>query len=113
MRKLQMKLQNKLAILFFIFLLCLELKGQREFKNMNLMPIPSNIELTNNKFKLDNSFQISINNQDERIFRAAIRIQQRIAGRTGLFFLEQFPEHHEIRHHPKSLGIQSLFPGCF
>ena len=55
------------------------------------MPVPSKYELTGGKFRLDSSFTVSINNTEEsRTLKAANRMLQRLADRTGLFLSHPF-----------------------
>ena len=55
----------------------------------NLLPVPSEIKITNGRFRLDSSFTVGINGPYKRLGKAVARTIQRLSGRTG-FFLPQF-----------------------
>lgn len=57
----------------------------------NMMPMPASYKLQDGKFRLLNTFRISITgNPDERIYGYATRVLRRLDGRTGLFLLEDY-----------------------
>jgi hexosaminidase len=85
------------AFLIFIFqnLLFLPqfIQGQTNSANipssygLNVMPVPYQIKLGTEKFRLSSDFSLSINdNPPARLFQGANRFLRRLDGRTGLFF---------------------------
>jgi hexosaminidase len=53
---------------------------------LNLMPVPQEITMDGSKFRLDDSFCLSVEGKtNSRLYKAATRILRRLAGRTGLF----------------------------
>lgn len=58
---------------------------------LNLMPVPREIILDGNKFRLDDSFCLSVEGKtNSRLYKAATRMLRRLAGRTGLFLPQDF-----------------------
>lgn len=56
-------------------------------QHMNVMPMPSSIQMTKEQFRLNQQFSISIDGvTDQRLYKEASRFTQRLAERTGLFF---------------------------
>ncbi|MGH7600699.1 MAG: beta-N-acetylhexosaminidase [bacterium] len=56
-----------------------------------LMPLPAKIEFPAGKFNLTDSFKIAIaGNAEPRLYSGATRTLRRLAGRTGLFFPQDF-----------------------
>lgn len=79
-------------ILIITFLaISVSVSAQSEYKNLNLMPVPEEIRITNGKFRLDRTFSIVVSKDNEKIFKAAQRALRIITDRTGLFLNEQFP----------------------
>lgn len=75
------------ALLLFVSLL---LGSEQEIK-LNLMPIPAKVELTDGKFRLTESFTIAIKGKAEkRLYKGATRALRRLAGRTGIFFPQDY-----------------------
>jgi hexosaminidase len=67
------------------------LPAQEKPTKLELMPMPAKIEFQSGKFSLTDSFQIAIaGNPDQRLYSAATRVLRRLAGRTGLFFPQDF-----------------------
>ncbi|MCB9247456.1 MAG: hypothetical protein H6613_02415 [Ignavibacteriales bacterium] len=54
--------------------------------NVNLLPYPAEIVLTNNKHRIDKSFSIQNSLVSERLQKYADKFIQRLSNRTGLFF---------------------------
>ncbi|MDP3147716.1 MAG: family 20 glycosylhydrolase [Ignavibacteria bacterium] len=81
----------KLNILMMACLISINLLAQSDSKYLNLMPVPEKMNVTAGKFLLNESFTISINNDDKRLFKAAQRTLKILSERTGLFFKDQFP----------------------
>jgi len=89
-----------LEILLFIFLAlifeaCLVSPGYSQDKNVNgkliLMPYPEKVQLKDGLFRLDEKFYVGGEAQaDGRAFKAAGRFMSRLAGRTGVFFDQDF-----------------------
>jgi hexosaminidase len=75
----------------FLFLLTADCLSQVNNMRISLMPIPSDYELTGEKFRLDESFTVSVNsNENDRVYKAARRMLHRLTGRTGLFLTNPF-----------------------
>ncbi|MBN1999073.1 family 20 glycosylhydrolase [candidate division KSB1 bacterium] len=56
-----------------------------------LMPVPQQFELDENQYRLSDTFAITVKGDcHPRLFRAATRTLRRLAGRTGLFFPQDF-----------------------
>jgi hexosaminidase len=67
------------------------LLAQEKVMQPELMPMPAKIEFQTGKFSLTDSFRIAITgNADERLYSGATRALRRLAGRTGLFFQQDF-----------------------
>ncbi|MBU0474341.1 MAG: family 20 glycosylhydrolase [Bacteroidetes bacterium] len=69
----------------------INLLAQTNFKNLNLMPVPEEMTVVSEKFLLNQSFTISINIDDARLYKAAKRTLDNLAKRTGLLIKDQFP----------------------
>ena len=70
-------------LLLSLFISLLHANGQK----VNIMPMPSSIQLTKEQFRLNQQFSISIHGEtDPRLYKEASRFTQRLAERTGLFF---------------------------
>lgn len=68
-----------------------KLQAQDSGITLNLMPIPAKIVYTNSKFRLDETFTISVNgNAGDRLYKGATRMLRRLSGRTGLFFHQDY-----------------------
>lgn len=64
---------------------------KEEKMQLNLMPVPAEIELTGGKFRLDETFTMSVRGEcGERLYAAATRTLRRLGGRTGLFFSQDY-----------------------
>ncbi|MBM3293895.1 MAG: beta-hexosaminidase [Candidatus Aminicenantes bacterium] len=60
-------------------------------EKLDLMPVPSSVVLTEGRFRVDERFAVAaIGKGGERARRAAARFMARLAGRTGLFFKQDF-----------------------
>lgn len=83
-----MKNEKKLVPLFGAFLLLsLFIRLPGEDVKLNLMPLPEQVALKQGKSRITEDFTTSIKGPAPgRLFRAAARMQQRLSGRTGLFF---------------------------
>jgi len=58
---------------------------------LNLMPMPAKIPAKDGKFRLSESFTISVKGQGApRLYTGATRALRRLSGRTGLFFSQDF-----------------------
>ncbi|MBN1155392.1 family 20 glycosylhydrolase, partial [candidate division KSB1 bacterium] len=58
---------------------------------LNLMPVPEKMELLEGHFRLDDSFTIKIvGTGGDRLYDGSSRMLHRLAGRTGLFFSQDF-----------------------
>ena len=59
--------------------------------DLNLMPIPAKISKTSQKYRLDDSFKMTVTGKGHpRIFSASTRMLRRLGNRTGLFFGQDF-----------------------
>mgnify|MGYP005841919637 CR=1 FL=1 len=60
-------------------------------QKLNLMPVPQRVEQTGGKFRLTNTFKMSVRgNPDKRIYIYASNVLRRLDGRTGLFLPQDF-----------------------
>lgn len=72
-------------VLFLLFILAssIQVKAQQ----INLMPMPSSIKLSDKNFRLTPNFTLSISGiSDKRLTKESSRFIQRLSERTGLFF---------------------------
>jgi len=68
-----------------------KLPAQDSGITLNLMPIPAKIVYTDSKFRLDETFTVSVNgNAGDRLYKGATRMLRRLSGRTGLFFPQDY-----------------------
>lgn len=59
--------------------------------NLNLMPLPAQITLTGEKFRLTDSLTLAVKGEaGDRLYNGSTRVLRRLAGRTGLFFPQDF-----------------------
>ena len=80
-------MKKTLTFLLLLSLIALKALPQNSRATLNLMPVPSLVELRNGKLCLDASFSIAITGHpDTRIYGAANRMLRRLDMRTGLFF---------------------------
>ncbi len=75
---------------FIATILLLTLGTIMASSEINIMPYPQQIKLGEGKFRLNHEFQVSINENDPKIFAAATRFIRRLDGRTGLFLSQDF-----------------------
>ena len=81
----------KKIVLVSLTLMFLVSVMQAQSQTKNLMPVPQLVEWGNGTFKINDQFKMALNgNFDERLYRGASRILQRLAGRTGFFFSQSF-----------------------
>jgi len=60
-------------------------------KELNLMPIPAEVNRTHAKMRIENNFTVTVNgNPDQRIYQYTTNILRRLSGRTGLFFPQDY-----------------------
>ncbi|MEZ4828621.1 MAG: family 20 glycosylhydrolase [Bacteroidia bacterium] len=79
--------------------------------DMNLLPIPDSITLTEGKFRLDRKFNLTISgNYHSRIFGAATRFLRRLDGRAGVFFEQGFITEDNLPY-PAAMTITVKSPG--
>jgi len=77
--------------IFLVFLFAVNCLPQDNEKQISLMPIPSEYELTGEKFRLDTSFTVSVNGTEgERAYKASERMLHRLTDRTGIFLTHPF-----------------------
>ncbi|MEP7257663.1 MAG: family 20 glycosylhydrolase [Flavitalea sp.] len=76
----------KHGIIFFIeMLVCLCLMAQTD-NAYNLMPVPSSVEITSERFRIDGNFRMSVTGSyDTRILAESSRFIRRLGERTGIF----------------------------
>ena len=76
-----------LILLFVAFLSNAQVKKEQ----LDLMPWPQNINLTNGTFALSKNFKVNITgNPNPRIFTGTTNFLRRLDGKTGLFFQQGF-----------------------
>ncbi len=81
----------------------------RENNDMNLMPIPKEVNLTNNKFYINEDFKLSVDGKiGEMVTTNSTRFLRRLAGRTGLFLDQDFITKNS---NDKSAELQILSKG--
>ena len=86
-----MKQPKFYQIVFFLTLLCISLTAADKEQNLNLLPVPANIQLLEGKFILTENYSIAVKGDpDNRIYQYATRVLRRLSGRTGLFFPQDF-----------------------
>lgn len=79
------------AVILFVLLFFLTSGRAAEPAVLNLMPIPQKIIAAEGKFRLDETFTISISGHpDLRLYKGANRALKRLAGRTGFFFSQDY-----------------------
>lgn len=77
---------KKIFFLILLFILTTNNFGQMNMKNLNLMPVPDSIILSEGKYRIDDSFSISINSgNSKRLEKYSNKVLSRLAGRTGFF----------------------------
>lgn len=87
---------------FFLFLLIGKIAAeQNELKENNqrpaLMPLPAKLEWKTGVFRLDEKFYVGGEAKaDSRAFKAVSRFMHRLAGRTGMFFEQDFLAEQKI-----------------
>lgn len=75
------------AFLLFVFVSNAQIKKDQ----LNLMPWPQKIEISNAVFLLNKDFKVNITgNPNSRVFKAATQFLRRLDQRTGLFFNQGF-----------------------
>jgi len=77
--------------IFILFISCFLANAQVKTDDLNLMPWPQAISVTNGSFALDKNFKVNITgNPNPRIFARTSQFLRRLDGRTGLFFDQGF-----------------------
>jgi len=80
-----------LILLILIFHFSVDLFAQRKEQQLDLMPIPEKIILSEGKFRLDDSFTISVIGEgSDKLFKYSTRTLRRLADRTGFFFHQEY-----------------------
>ena len=82
-------------IIYFVILLVsssgLIIYPQGANPNLNLMPMPANVNLTGGKLRLDSTFTVTVKGKPaERLYYAASKMLRRLSGRTGFFFSQDY-----------------------
>ena len=58
---------------------------------LNLMPVPAQIKLSDGTYKIDENFSIQIRGEtSDRILSNAARLMERLSGRTGMTFKQNY-----------------------
>ena len=65
--------------------------SQENIESYNLMPWPQKIETLGSKLLIKETFTISINKKDTRVYKSATKFIRRLSNRTGVFINEGFP----------------------
>ena len=77
--------------IFIFFISSFLANAQIKTEQLNLMPWPQSINLTQGSFALNKGFKVNITgNPNPRIFIGATQFLRRLDGRTGLFFSQGF-----------------------
>jgi hexosaminidase len=80
---------RKIFVIIILTLLFIILNAQNY--ELNLMPVPAQVDMKPGKFRLTYSFKVAVTgNPHERIYNAATRMLRRLDGRTALFFTQDF-----------------------
>ncbi len=80
----------KLIYILIIFF-SISLFAQSSINTLNLMPVPANIEVTNQNYEIDTNFTVVVRgNPANRIYPAVSRMLRRLSDRTGIFFKQDF-----------------------
>ena len=74
-----------------ILLLSFFFAAEGKNNNLNLLPMPAKVELTDSTFRLNKNFIVEIKRKPaERLCSVASRVLRRLSGRTGLFFTQDY-----------------------
>lgn len=77
--------------LFVLLLAGLTSSAQNKIEQLDLMPWPQNIVVSDGNFTLTKNFKVNISgNPNSRIFSGVTRFLRRLDGRTGIFFEQGF-----------------------
>src|SRR5271154_6806383 len=80
---------RKILLLFASIILSLLSYAQIN-NTFNLMPVPAELKVNNNRVSIDQRFCISLNgNADKRIYAEASRFIRRLSNKTGIFLDKQ------------------------
>lgn len=66
----------------------------QQLSDLNLMPWPKSIELTNQQFTLDKNFKVSVNNHQGIIVNTTTQFIRRITNKSGVFIEQGFADVH-------------------
>jgi hexosaminidase len=101
----QISIRLQLLLLLIVASFCLHLgAAEEELKStsLNLMPWPVKVEITNGQFRLTENFYLGGEvKPGHRVFKAGARFMSRLAGRTGLFFEQDYLATQEISNRTK------------
>lgn len=81
-------------LLSFVIFLSVNLNAQNQMSNLNLMPYPKEVKLSNKKFRVDEDIKVAVIQKSKRIVKYSNRFLKRIANRTGLFMKNPFVENY-------------------
>jgi hexosaminidase len=102
---------NRIICLALALLCSSVLLAQEKIMQPELMPMPAKIEFQPGKFSLTDSFKVAIaGNPDQWLYSGTTRALRRLAGRTGLFFSQDFLRPN-VRVESPSLTINCERPG--
>lgn len=80
-----------LLVSFFIIVTLQAQTKQASISPLDLMPMPKDISIHNDKFRLDKTFTVSINGEfHDRLLTGTTRFLRRLDGRTGIFFKQGY-----------------------
>jgi len=80
-----------ILLLYLLFFISVFAQSKDENMDAILMPVPAKLHMTGSKYILKDSFQIVIKGEAEhRLYRYTTRFLRRLAGRTGLFFTQDY-----------------------
>ncbi len=85
------KITNTILLFIMLTFCATSIFAQVVEANLNLMPYPEEVKISDGQFKLNKEFTIQLNTEDEKVYKAAQRTIDIIARRTGLFFKERSP----------------------
>lgn len=86
-------------IFVFVFFLSALMASGQQASNLNLMPWPSDIEITNQKFIIDQNFSVSINKKEGIIAHATTNFIRRVTNKSGVFLQDGFTQLNKSNAH--------------
>ncbi|MEH0157932.1 family 20 glycosylhydrolase [Limibacter armeniacum] len=80
-----------IGVVVFCWMACLTVKAQTPKQEVDLMPLPANVQMAEGKFRLQTDFRLALHGTfDKRLFGASSRFLSRLRDKTGLFLPQDF-----------------------